>query len=79
MAFTSVSTTQSSRRSVISLNLFLGHHFKTRKLGDPKGCRYRNVRRVATPSHDDAADAGMIVARVDGVPTASEKDFGPSR
>jgi hypothetical protein len=28
-------------------------------------------------SHNNAADAGMVVARVYGVPTAIEKDFGP--
>ena len=59
------------------LALLLGDDLKARKLGDPKGGRYRDVHSVATPSHDNAPDAGMIVARVCGVPTAIEKDFGP--
>ena len=44
------------------------HHLKARKLGDPKGGRRRDVRWLATPSRDNAPDAGMLVARVYGVP-----------
>ena len=63
---------------IASLNLLLGYHLKSRQLGDPKGGRHRDVRRVATPSHDNAPDAGMVVPRINGVPTAIEKDFGPA-
>jgi hypothetical protein len=59
------------------LNLLLGHDLKARKLGDAKGGRHRGVRGVTTASHDNAADAGMVVTRVYRVPTAIEKDFGP--
>jgi hypothetical protein len=56
----------------------LGYHLKSRKLGDPKGGRYRDVRSVTTAAHDNTADAGMVVPRVNGVPTAIEEDFGPA-
>jgi hypothetical protein len=59
------------------LNLLLGHHLKAREIGDAKGGRHRDVRSVTTASHDNAADAGMVVTRVYRVPTAIEKDFGP--
>jgi hypothetical protein len=55
----------------------LGDDFKARKLGDPKGGRYRDVRGVTTAAHDNAAYAGIVVARVYGIPTAIEKDFSP--
>jgi hypothetical protein len=58
------------------LGFLLRDDLEARKLGDPKGGR-RDVRGVTTASHYKAADAGMIVARVYGVPTAIEKDFGP--
>src|ERR1700722_5694412 len=60
------------------LNLLLGHHLKARKVGDPEGSRYCDVRGVTTAAHDNAADAGMVVTRIYGVPTAIEKDFGPA-
>jgi hypothetical protein len=46
------------------LGLLLGDDFKARKLGDPKGGRYRDVRGVTTAAHDNAAYAGIVVARV---------------
>ena len=58
--------------------LLLGYHLKSHKLGDPKGGRYRDVRSVTTAAHDNTADAGMVVPRVNGVPTTIEKDFGPA-
>jgi hypothetical protein len=65
-------------RSIISrLGLLLGDDFKAGKLGDPKRGRYRDVRGVTTGAHDNAADVGMVVARVCGISTAIEKDFSP--
>src|ERR1700733_8575581 len=64
-------------RGISSTNLLLGHDLKARKLGDANGGRHRGVRGVTTASHDNAADAGMVVTRVYRVPTAIEKDFGP--
>jgi hypothetical protein len=59
------------------LNLLLGHHFKAREIGDAKGGRRRDVRSVTTASHDNAADAGMVVTGVFRVPAARQKDFEP--
>jgi hypothetical protein len=63
-------------RVITMLNLLLCHDLKARKLGDAKGGRHRDVLGVTTASHDNAADAGMVVTRVYRVPTAIEKDFG---
>jgi hypothetical protein len=65
-------------RLITTLNLLLGHHLKAREIGDAKGSRHRDVRGITTAAHDNAADAGMVVTRVYRVPTAIEKDFGPS-
>ena len=59
------------------LNLLLGHHFKAHELGDAKGCRHRDVCCVATASHHNAPDAGMVVTRVHRVPTPIQKDVEP--
>jgi hypothetical protein len=64
-------------RLITTLNLLLGHHLKAREIGDAKSRRHRDVRSVTTASHDNAADAGVVVTRVYRVPTAIEKDFGP--
>jgi hypothetical protein len=37
-----------------------------------------DVSGVTTAAHDNTADAGMVVPRVNGVPTTIEKDFGPA-
>ena len=58
------------------LNLLVGHHFKALEIGDAEGCRHRDVCCVATASHHNAADAGMVVARVHPVPTPIEKRGG---
>ena len=59
------------------LNLLLGHHLKAREIGDAEGGRHGDVGGVAAASHDNAADAGMVVARVYRVPAPSEKDLEP--
>jgi hypothetical protein len=53
----------------------LGYHLKADKLGGPEGDRYGDVCGISTASHDNTADAGMVMARIDTVPTAIEKDF----
>jgi hypothetical protein len=61
------------------LGNLLRDDLEARKLGDPKGGRHRDVRGVTTASHNNAAEAGMVVARVYGVPTAIEKRLRPRR
>src|ERR1700730_14257810 len=41
-------------------------------------CRERYVGGVAADGHDDAADAGNIVPRIKGTPTAAKEDFEPT-
>src|ERR1700677_952527 len=41
------------------------------------GRHHRDVDRVASPPHRDAADAGDVVARVEGPPALAEPDLEP--
>jgi hypothetical protein len=59
------------------LNLLLGHHLKAHEVGDAESGRHGDVGGVAAASHDDAADAGMIVTRVFRVPAPGQKDLEP--
>jgi hypothetical protein len=59
------------------LNLLLGHHLKSHKVGDAEGGRHRDVGGVAAAPHNNAADPRMIVTRVHRVPAPREKDLEP--
>src|SRR5271155_3404013 len=62
---------------VRTLSLLLGHHLKTGEIRDAKGCRDRDVCRVTPAPHNNAADAGVIVACVHRVPAPCQKDLEP--
>ena len=54
-----------------------GDHGKPDELGRPE-CRGNcDIGGIATPRNDDAADARMIVPRIEGIPAATEIDFKP--
>src|SRR2546421_6935375 len=39
--------------------------------------RDRDIGRIAPTCHEDAADAGLVIARIERIPLAAEIDFEP--
>jgi hypothetical protein len=64
--------------NLIVLFEFFGYHHEARQLGGTEGRRDGDISSVAPLSHYDAADAGMIVPRIQGEPSTIKEHFVPS-